>query len=390
MGEQPQPASRTASWLPCSGCHSCLRYEGVLLESDGVNSAGVKMEEYQPKINLRKVVSLIVLAIALMAVAGWLISRENFYQVFATIKTANASLVLLAIAIYFASLAIWAGRWQTALSFVDSRISFGTRYMILWATVFLNNITPGVRVGGDPFGRIYMVHKLENTSYSSAMASLVGEFAVTPLVVISFLMAGLLLEFGRGSLQLSLIIIEGWALAALVAVFFPRLFFKNRIALKRISSITDRVLGWFGKRKNVQEMVKGIEAFYSSTYAIMDKWQKVLAVGAWTILIGGFDILRLYVIFLALGYHPTLPMLLIASSLPIIVGLIPLLPGGLVLVEGTLVSILVFLGVPLSVAMAVTVIERGIMFVLSTIVGAGVFSYLGVKIATKSGVRRRT
>jgi uncharacterized protein (TIRG00374 family) len=345
------------------------------------------MDEYKPKINLRKMVFLVVLAIVLMAVAGWLLAHENFYQMFEAIKSANRLLIASAIAIYFISMAIWAGRWQTALSFINCGISFGARYLILCATVFLNNITPGARVGGDPFGRVYMLHKLENMSYSSGMASLIGEFALTPLIVVSFLMAGLVLQFGKGSLQLTLILIAAWALAALGTVLIPRLFFKKRIAVKGISSITSRVLAWFGKHRNVQEAMEGIEAFYSSTYTIMDKWEKVLLIGGWSLLIGAFDVFRLYTIFLALGYYPTISMLLVACSLPIIVGLIPFLPGGLIIVEGSLISVFALFGVPLNLAMAATVIERGISFVLSTIVGAGVFSYLGVKMAAKPEVQ---
>jgi uncharacterized protein (TIRG00374 family) len=222
------------------------------------------------------------------------------------------------------------------------------------------------------------------------MASLIGEFALTPLVVVSFLMAGLFLQFGKGSLQLGLLLIAAWVLASLGTVFIPRLFFKKRIALKGISKIINRVLGWFGKREDVQATVEGIEALYLSTYTIMDKWQKVLLIGGWTLITGALDIFRFYAIFLALGYHPTFSTLLAASSLPIIVGVIPLLPGGLVLVEGSLISILVLFGVPPNVAMATTVIDRAITFALSTIVGAGVFSYLGVKMAAKSGVKNQT
>jgi uncharacterized protein (TIRG00374 family) len=347
------------------------------------------MDEYKPKINLRRMVLVVVVAIVLMAVAGWLLSRENFYQMFEAIRSADYLLVASAIATYFISLAIWAGRWQTALSFINCRISFVTRYLILCATVFLNNITPGARVGGDPFGRLYMLRKLENIGYSSGMASLIGEFALTPLVVVSFLMAGLFLQFGKESLQLSLILIVAWVFAALGTIFMPRLFFKKRIAIKGISNIARRVLGWFGRHKDVQATVEGIEAFYSSTYTIMDKWQKVLPIGAWTLVTGALDVFRFYAIFLALGYHPTLSTLLVASSLPIIVGLIPLLPGGLVLVEGSLISILVLFGVPPNVAMAATVIDRGIMFVMASIVGAGAFSYLGVRMAAKPEVQNQ-
>jgi len=346
------------------------------------------MHEYQPKINLRKSIGLIVLAIVLMAVAGWLLSRENFYQMLETVKSANHLLIASAIAIYFISVAVWAVRWQTAMSFIGCRMGFGTRYLVLCATIFLNNITPVARAGGDPFGRVYMMRKLGNISYSSGMASIIGEHALTPLVIVSFLMAGLILRFGTGSIELTLILAVVWALVALGAVFGPRFFFKKRIAIKGITGITRRVLGWFGRRRSVRETVTGIEAFYSSTYATMDKWQHVLAIASLTLLIGALDVFRVYVIFLALGYHPTLPMLLVASSLPVIVGLIPFLPGGLVLIEGSFVSVFALFSVPLNLGMAATLIERGISFVLSTMVGAGVFSYLGVRMAAKPEVQK--
>jgi uncharacterized protein (TIRG00374 family) len=344
------------------------------------------MDEHKPKINLRKAVLLTVLAIVLMAVAGWLLARENFYQMFEAVKSANPLFIALAIAIYFISVAIWATRWQTAMSFIGCRMGFGTRYLVLCATIFLNNITPVARAGGDPFGRAYMMRQLGNISYSSGMASVIGEHALTPLVIVSFLMAGLILRFGTGSIELTLILAVVWVLVALGAVFGPRFFFKKRIAIKGITGITRRVLGWFGRHRNVRELVTGIEAFYSSTYATIDKWQHVLAIASLTLLIGALEVFLIYSIFLALDYHPSISMLLVASSLPTIVGLIPFLPGGLVLVEGSLISVFALFGVPLALAMAATVIVRGISFVLSTIVGAGVFSYLGVKMATKPEV----
>jgi len=349
---------------------------------------GVSMNnEYKPKINLRKSIILVALAIVIMAVAGWLLANEDFYQMFAAIGSANRLLIASAIVIYFLSVAVWSIRWQTALSFINHRTSFCTRYLILCAAIFLNNITPVARVGGDPFGRVYMLHKLENTSFSSGMASSVGEHALTPLVVVSFLMAGLFLQFGKGSPQLSLILIAIWVLAALGAIFIPRLLLRKRIAVKGLSSIISHVLGWFGKSGNVRGIIEGVEAFYSSSYTTIDKWKKVLLIGSLTLLIWALDVFRLYAIFLALGYHPPISVLLVASSLPTIVGIIPFLPGGLVLIEGSLISVLALLGIPLNLAMAVTVIERGISFVLSTIVGAVVFSYLGVKIAAKPEVQ---
>ena len=190
----------------------------------GAGKFGVSVDEYKPKINLRKSVIIAILVIALMAVAGWLLARESFYQMFEAIRSADRLLIVAAIAIYFLSVGLWAARWQTALCSINCGISFGARYLILCATIFLNNITPGVRIGGDPFGRVYMLHKLENKSYSSSMASVIGERVLTPLIIVSFLMAGLLLQFGKGSLHLTVILIVAWALAGFAAVFSPASF----------------------------------------------------------------------------------------------------------------------------------------------------------------------
>ena len=345
------------------------------------------MDEYKPKINLRKSIILAALAIILMALAGWLLARENFYQMLEAVGSANHLLIASAIAIYFISVAVWAARWQTALSSINCKTGFGARYLILCATIFLNNITPFARVGGDPFGRVYMLNKLENTSYSAGMASSIGEHLLAPVVMVTFLMAGLFLRFGKGSLLLSVLIIVAWVLVSLGIIFGPRLFFKKKIAVKGISRIVSRVLGWFGKNKSSQEIMEGIETLYSSTYTTIDKGKTVLWIGLWSLLTGLLDIFRLYTIFLALGYHPEFSMLLIAYTLQPIVGLIPFLPGGLVLIEGSLISLFTLFNVPLNLAMAATGIERGITFVLSTIVGAGVFSYLGVRIAMKPEVQ---
>jgi hypothetical protein len=345
------------------------------------------VDEYKPKINLRKSIILAALAIVLMALAGWLLARENFYQMLEAFRSANHLLIASAIAIYYLSVVVWAARWQTALSSINCKTRFSARYLILCAAIFLNNITPFARVGGDPFGRVYMLNKLENTSYSAGMASSIGEHLLAPVVMVTFLMAGLFLRFGKGSLLLGAIIIAAWVLLSLGIIFGPRFFLKKKVAVRGISNLISRVLGWFGKHKNSQEIMERLETFYSSTYATIDKGKTVLWIGLWSLLTGLLDIFRLYTIFLALGYYPEFSMLLIAYPLQPIVGLIPFLPGGLVLIEGSLISLFALFGVPLNLAMAATAIERGISFVLSTVVGAGVFSYLGVRIAMKPEVQ---
>ncbi|MCQ8898663.1 MAG: flippase-like domain-containing protein, partial [Hadesarchaea archaeon] len=108
-------------------------------------------------------------------------------------------------------------------------------------------------------------------------------------------------------------------------------------------------------------------------------WRCVGPILLSSLLIWTTDLLRLSLIFLALGYHPSLPMLLLATTLPTLAGLVPFLPGGLVLVEATMISVFTFFGVPFLTALLATLLERAISLVMSTVVGAGVLSYLGLR-----------
>ena len=170
--------------------------------------------------------------------------------------------------------------------------------------------------------------------------------------------------------------------ATIAAVGFgPRLFFKQKIGLKGVGGLLSHITGWVWRHADKQMIVQGVETFYAGVYTTIDTRKRGFLIGGLTGLIWVLDVGRFYVIFLSLGHQPELGMLLLASSLPVLLGLIPFLPGGLVIVEGSLVAMFVSHGVPIEIAVAATMIERGISFVLSSIVGGVVFSYLGIRSA---------
>jgi uncharacterized protein (TIRG00374 family) len=343
------------------------------------------MNEERPKLNLGKSLFRISVVIALVALAGWLLIRENLYQMFEVLRGAEHSLVGAAIALYFMSVGVWAIRWQVALfsiGSVDYRINFGTLYLILCTTIFLNNITPVARVGGDPFGRVYLLRRLENIEYSAGTAASLSEHAFAPLCVMSCLIGGLFLKFGRGSLEAAALSAAAWGLMLLGTTSLLRFLLGSRIGAARLGCLMIWILDRFMKRDG-REVIEEIATFYSAAYAVIGKWKPGLFIAGSTFMIWTLDVLRFYIVFLALGYRAQLASLLLASSLPVTIGIVPLLPGGLVLTECSLVSLFTLFSVPLSVGIAATLIERGISYVLSTAVGAGVFLYLGPRAAVK-------
>jgi uncharacterized membrane protein YbhN (UPF0104 family) len=82
-----------------------------------------------------------------------------------------------------------------------------------------------------------------------------------------------------------------------------------------------------------------------------------------------FDMLTLYLVFMAAG-HPVSPAVLLAGyGLPLLLGKAPLLPGGVGIVESTMAALYTGLGVPSAIAVVVVLIYRFFSFWLPSLVG---------------------
>jgi uncharacterized protein (TIRG00374 family) len=82
-----------------------------------------------------------------------------------------------------------------------------------------------------------------------------------------------------------------------------------------------------------------------------------------------FDMLTLYLVFVAAGHRVSPAMLLAGYGLPLLLGKIPLLPGGVGIVESTMTALYTGLGVPNAVAVVVILIYRFLSFWLPSLLG---------------------
>ena len=90
-----------------------------------------------------------------------------------------------------------------------------------------------------------------------------------------------------------------------------------------------------------------------------------------------FDMLCLYLVFLAFGYHIAFSALVISYAVAYGVGTLAPTPGGLGAVEGLLITLLVSFDVPSATAIAVVLVYRFINFWLPIPFGFG--SYLAIR-----------
>jgi hypothetical protein len=114
---------------------------------------------------------------------------------------------------------------------------------------------------------------------------------------------------------------------------------------------------------------------------VLDSWDR-LGKGGWEGPLKGsavnivFDMLTLYLVFLASG-HPVGPGTLLAGyGLPLLLGKAPLLPGGLGIIESSMAALYISLGVPGAVAVVVVLVYRLISFWLPSLLGFLLIPYL--------------
>ena len=89
----------------------------------------------------------------------------------------------------------------------------------------------------------------------------------------------------------------------------------------------------------------------------------------YSIFIWVLDATRLKLIAMSFGVPISFKLIIIVTILYIVLGAIPLTPGGLGFVEGGVIPVLSAFGIPLGVAIGMVVVERFISYFLGSIIG---------------------
>jgi uncharacterized protein (TIRG00374 family) len=152
-------------------------------------------------------------------------------------------------------------------------------------------------------------------------------------------------------------------------------FVEKKMGRKLIPKIIKKLTG----RKGELQIVKSLRRFYKSAGVVLKDRKRAVLISTIAFLLNLMSVCRVWVILLALGVRSSFLVPLLAVTVPVIAGILPLLPGGLVAVEATMTAVFLWCGLPLPLAVSATLIERGISYVLSTLAGALAASYLGLR-----------
>ncbi|WP_458454259.1 UPF0104 family protein [Methanobrevibacter sp.] len=317
----------------------------------------------------RKTILLLAISVLILLIMLWFIGID---EVIDALKLANLYIVALAIAVQVFTYFMYSLRWQILVNQSKMDASIWELLPIILVGLAVNNITPSGRGGGEPV-RAYILSKEKNYHFEDSFATVVADRALDtfPFIVLAAItVIAMTLYFEMPVWLLAVMILAVIAIIALLFVIIYMCINPN---------FGNRIDGWivalvrrFYKKNTVEfenKIHEAIFGFQDTMKNLISNKQALYYTVPLSFFIWVLEIFRVYLVFLAFGANVS-PIIIgevfIVASL---VGMIPLLPGGLGAIDGLMILFYSSAGITSSISAAATVIERLISFWMATIVG---------------------
>jgi|ETN01SMinimDraft_4_1059930.scaffolds.fasta_scaffold34922_1 hypothetical protein len=310
------------------------------------------------------------------------------------LKNANFWLVGLAFSLNFVMIGLWTWRWDVVLKEMKYKLKFVWLYLATLVGNFGDTISPGARMGGEPF-RAYIVEKKhKDTRIDDLAASLVLEriyntsvfFAIATISII-FILFSFAFSFKLHGLLILILVLSG---GLMVLIFYG--IFKTKkgiILLEKIADFVMRLLEhthffrYFekkhGGKKRIQRIFDVHVRKFFKDLSSFGKEKGLWTKGAAISLLYWFVIfLQAYLCFMAVGVKISFLGVIAIISISSMAGIVTLLPSGIGVTEIIQTSLALLFGINLGEAGAAILLVRGNYYLFGIFVG-----YITLLIITK-------
>lgn len=325
----------------------------------------------------KKTVLFLGIGLLIMAVMLWFVGIDNIFD---ALKVANLSLIGVGILMQIFTYYLYTLRWKILNDIADINAGILKLLPMTLVGLAVNNITPSGRGGGEPV-RAYLLSREENYPMEETFAAVVADRALDtfPFVILAIIsIAGSIFYF---NFPLWLIITMILAVIVIVVLLIVIIYMCiNPNFGKRVDGWIIGLVRRFYKKNSPQlenKIHKVIKGFQDTMNLVVRNKNVMLYALPLSFIIWIFEISRVYVVFLAFGAHISPIIIAEVFIIASLVGMIPLLPGGLGAVDGIMIAFYAVAGISTSVSAAATVIERLISFWMATIVGMIILLYYG-------------
>ncbi|MBU7023373.1 MAG: flippase-like domain-containing protein [Theionarchaea archaeon] len=313
----------------------------------------------------------LILLLAGIGLIALLIHLAGIEKVFTLLAEADFRFVAAAVGCQVTALTLWAFRWKILLHPFHSAPLRRCLSGILIG-IFFNNITPIAKAGGEPF-RAYYIGEKEGLRFEDTFATVAMDRIMESLpFLVIFIVSVIYFVFHLET--------SGEMIAIVLVAFFLNIlllggvlyFSYNLGAAKKLIFYFFRLVGRFSSRLKRYESTVGeaVEQYQGAIKMLFSYQRRLLASLCISTVFWFLLILRSYMVVLALGYHVEFVVIVVIQVVGTLVGVIPILPGGLGSTDGILIFLYLTFGFPAAVAVSACLLDRFISFWMVTTAGA--------------------
>ncbi|MDO5851052.1 MAG: UPF0104 family protein [Methanobacteriaceae archaeon] len=331
----------------------------------------------------KKIIALLSIGILILIAMIIIVGPQNIESV---VKNANLYYVAFAIILQFVIIGVWTIRWKVIIRTLGISIKNIKLIPMMFIGLTVNNITPSGRGGGEPV-RAYMLSNETNAPFQKTFATVLGDKTLDTLpffVLAIFSILYLIYSVHLDSVTLGILILA-LIIFTLICIFLIYICINQKVGVKVVKWIF-RQLNRFVKRDLDEIEKKAVNAvleFQMSVKELLKNKNMATIALPLSFLVWFLELLRVYIIFLAFGV--TVPFGIIAAVFIIstLIGMIPLLPGGVGAIDGMMVILYSVAGVPAAISTAATLVERLISFWLVSALGLTLLPFAGKDVLDK-------
>lgn len=244
--------------------------------------------------------------------------------------------------------------------------------------IFFNNVTPSAKTGGEPM-KTFLISKEENISpIESVFATVTADRLVESLpffvlAIFSVMYVNIFYTVRWATMAILSFVIIMYIFVLLMATY---ICFNKKTAEKVVFKVL-RIIGRFSKRIDKYEdlVLSMVENFHGQFQLILKSRNALYQSIAASIIMWTCWILRTYFVFLALGKPLNILLVALVSTISLLMGLLPLLPGGLGVVEVTMTVLYASLKVGKNIALTATILDRILSFWFVLVLAGIITSY---------------
>ena len=229
--------------------------------------------------------------------------------------------------------------------------------------------------GSEPF-RAYYLSKLESIPKHVSFSSVIIERLLDTIVFLVLSLFVILYLFIKGMAYVRELVVV-WILIGIITLLALYVIMHESLPYRILLKLTEIISIFYSKGISKNKIHDAIEKLQKNIMFLNNNKRKMtlpilLSFGWWAL-----DLLRIYVLFLAINCNISFIALSSTYLVSLLVGIIPTLPGSLGVSDAVMITMYSSFGIPNSISAAGTILDRTISYGLATILGA--ISYYLIK-----------